>query len=428
MKKLFALLTLFTTLTFSQEKNTEKSNIFYYHQDIKNSDFANKEFILTVATRCENYLENSRLDIGIVEKDENFKYVNFKNLFIETNVKNKDWKTYTIKGTFKPNSKNFNLLIICRNKGDFYFDDISLKVKKKSGKWNKIEIKNPGFESEINLKEWSTDVKGTYFEPINFTYLHTNFKPYKGKSCLLIKGGDILGSSSEGKFVNVNGVSLYYEMYGEGEPLLLLHGNGQSIDAFNNQVEEYAKHYKVIIVDCRGRGNSTYQNDVELTFDVEIEDLKQFLDKLNISKTHIVGWSDGGILGILLAIKHPEKVDKMVSMAGNIFPDGLVNKEILINYVKQYQELNTNHKFDKEIDFLYLDYKYPNLEFEELKVIKSKCLIMAGDKDEIKTEHTVKIFENIPNAQLAIVPNSTHYLPSENPKLFNEIVLRFLKQ
>ena len=138
--------------------------------------------------------------------------------------------------------------------------------------------------------------------------------------------------------------------------------------------------------------------------------------------------SDGGILGILMAIKHPEKVDKMVSMAGNIFPDGLVNKEVLIDYVKQYEKINTNHKYDKYIDFLYLDYKYRNLEFEELKVIKSKCLIMAGDKDEIKIEHTVKIFENIPNAQLAIVPNSTHYLPSENPKLFNEIVLSFLKE
>ncbi len=428
MKRLFALLILFTTLTFSQEKNTEKSNIFYYSQNIIDSDFANKEFILTVAARSENHLNNSRLDIGIVEKDENFEYVDFPNLYDEIDVKNKDWKTYTIKGTFKPNSKNFKLLIICRNKGDFYFDDINLKVKNKSGKWEKIDIKNPGFESEINLKEWNTDIKGTYIEPENFAYSHTNFKPYKGKSCLLIKGGDILGSSSEGKFVDVNGVSLYYEMYGEGEPLLLLHGNGQSINAFKNQVEEYAKHYKVIIVDCRGRGNSTYQNDVELTFDVEIEDLKQFLDKLNISKTHIVGWSDGGILGILMAIKHPEKVDKMVSMAGNIFPDGLVNKEQLIDYINNYKKINENHIYDKNIDFLYLDYNYPNLKYEELNVIKSKCLIMAGDKDEIKIEHTVKIFENIPNAQLAIVPNATHYLPSENPKLFNEIVLRFLKE
>lgn len=208
----------------------------------------------------------------------------------------------------------------------------------------------------------------------------------------------------------------------------MLHGNGQSIDAFKNQVEEYAKHYKVIIVDCRGRGNSTYQDDVELTFDVEIEDLKQFLDKLKIQKTHIVGWSDGGILGILMAIKYPEKVDKMVSMAGNIFPDGIINKNELLDWIKEYQNININHRYDKNIDFLNLDYKYPNLKYEDLNVIKAKTLIMAGDHDEIKNEHTIKIFEAIPGAQLAIVPNATHYLPSENPKLFNEIVLRFLQQ
>jgi pimeloyl-ACP methyl ester carboxylesterase len=428
MKKIILLLILSINIAFSQEKKTEKSDIFYYTQVIEDSDFANKEFKLTFAVRIENYLENSKLDIGIIEKDENLKYLEFTSIY-DDNIRNKDWKVYELKGVFKPSSKNFMLGIICRNKADFYFDDINLQVKNGKGKWEKIKIKNSGFEEGIDINNWNYELKkGILVDSESFTFSHTNNKPYKGKSCLLIKGGDILGSSSKGKTVDVNGVSLYYEIYGEGEPLLLLHGNGQSIYAFKEQVDEYAKHYKVIIVDCRGRGNSTYQHDVELTFDVEIEDLKQFLDKINIEKTHIVGWSDGGILGILMAIKYPEKVDKMVSMAGNIFPDGLVNKEELLDYVKQFQDLNTKHQYDKIIDFLYLDYKYPNLEYEELKVIKSKCLIMAGDKDEIKTEHTVKIFENIPNAQLAIVPNATHYLPRDNPKLFNEIILRFLKE
>lgn len=194
MKKIFALLILFTTFTLSQEKATEKSNIFYYHEDVPNSDFANKEFILTVAARLENHLENSILDIGIIERDENRKFLKFSNLYQDLDVKNTDWKTYAIKGSFNPNSKIFMISIICRNKGDFYFDDIQLKVKNKSGKWEKVNIKNAGFESEINIKEWNTEIKGTYIEPENFTFTHTNFKPFKGKSCLLIKGGDILGS------------------------------------------------------------------------------------------------------------------------------------------------------------------------------------------------------------------------------------------
>jgi pimeloyl-ACP methyl ester carboxylesterase len=99
-----------------------------------------------------------------------------------------------------------------------------------------------------------------------------------------------------GKFAEVNGIKMYYETYGEGEPLLMLHGNGQSISAFMNQVDDFSKKYKVIIVDCRERGKSTYDKTKELTFDIQVEDLKQFLDQQNIKKVKILGWSDGGIL------------------------------------------------------------------------------------------------------------------------------------
>lgn len=102
-----------------------------------------------------------------------------------------------------------------------------------------------------------------------------------------------------GKYVDVNGVKLYYEVYGEGEPLLMIHGNGGSFSCFENQVAEFSKHFKVILVDCRGRGNSTYQKGIELTFDLQVEDFTLFLDKLNIKKTNILGWSDGGIIGLI---------------------------------------------------------------------------------------------------------------------------------
>jgi pimeloyl-ACP methyl ester carboxylesterase len=109
-----------------------------------------------------------------------------------------------------------------------------------------------------------------------------------------------------GKYIDVNGVKLYYEVYGEGEPLLMIHGNGGSFSCFENQVAEFSKQFKVLLVDCRGRGNSTYQKGIELTFDLQVEDFTLFLDKLNIKKTNILGWSDGGIIGLILAIKHPE--------------------------------------------------------------------------------------------------------------------------
>ncbi|WP_395048667.1 alpha/beta fold hydrolase [Flavobacterium sp.] len=231
-----------------------------------------------------------------------------------------------------------------------------------------------------------------------------------------------------GKYADVNGVKLFYEVYGEGEPLLMIHGNGGSFACFENQVAEFSKHFKVVLVDCRGRGNSSYQKGVELTFDLQVEDINIFLDKLNIKKTNILGWSDGGIIGLLFAIKYPEKVNKLVSSGANIFPDGALHQEELEKWITELENNNKNHENDLAIDLNNLDFKYPNLKYSDLNVIKSKTLIIAGDHDEIKGEHTLKIYESIPDAQLAILPNSSHSALIENPTLFNEIVLRFLMQ
>lgn len=229
-----------------------------------------------------------------------------------------------------------------------------------------------------------------------------------------------------GKYLDVNGVKLYYKIYGKGQPILMIHGNGGSFSCFENQVKEFSKHYKVILVDCRGRGNSTYQKGIELTFDLQVQDINLFLDKLNITKTNILGWSDGGIIGLLLAIKHPEKVDKLVTSGANIFPEGVIYFEDMKKTVAELISKNQDHKNDLDIDLNNLDLKYPNLNFTDLNLIKSKTLIIAGDHDIIKGEHTLKIYESIPEAQLAILPNSSHSALIENSKLFNEIVLHFL--
>lgn len=231
-----------------------------------------------------------------------------------------------------------------------------------------------------------------------------------------------------GKYVDVNGIKLFYEVYGEGEPLLMIHGNGGSFTCFENQVTEFSKHFKVVLVDCRGRGNSSYQKGIELSFDLQVEDINLFLDKLNIKKTNILGWSDGGIIGLLLAIKQPEKVNKLVASGANIFPDGALHQEELKKWITDLEQNNKNHENDLAIDLNNLDFNYPNLKYSDLNVIKSKTLIIAGDHDEIKGEHTLKIYESIPNAQLAILPNSSHSALIENSTLFNEIVLRFLMQ
>lgn len=398
-----------------------------YSQTINIANKAGYDFRVTASIRKEAKNKSSKAGMWVRVDKKDGKVGFFSNNSYYTEVTDK-WENYEIKGTIDESASILNIGAFARNSGDYYYDNFKLQVKKGNGKWESILIKNLGFEDDIAKEvSWKIGIGRKDLKVKNFEIEYTSDKPFEGTKCLHIKGKNILGSSENGKYVDLNGVSLYYEIYGEGEPLLMIHGNGNSMSGFIGQLDEFSKKYKVIFLDCRGRGNSTYNKNVELTFDLQIEDIKLFLERLNIEKTHIVGWSDGGILGLLMAIKHPEKVNKLVSMAANIFPDGCVDVDDMKKELDKLIAENKDHKNDLYIDLYNLDLKYPNLEYKDLSVIKSKTLVMAGDHDEIKNEHTVKIFEAIPGAQLSIVPNETHYFPAINPKLFNQIVLNFLK-
>lgn len=426
---ILALTCFFTFNSHAQAPNQIIKDWTAYSQALDVSGKDGQEFKASVAIRMENAKKSSKSNLWVRIDTKDGKNGFFENEAYSSVVVTDKWEIFEIKGTISNNATLFYIGAFCNNNGDYYFDDFKIEVKNKKGKWEPLNISNPGFETDRSQNDlWSEGVSKLKNATVkNFTIEYSTINPYRGKKCLFIKGAGILGSNDSGKYVDVNGVSLYYEIYGEGEPLLMIHGNGNSMSGFIGNVEELSKHYKVILVDCRGRGSSTYIPGVELTFDLQIDDLVQFLDKLNIPKTHIVGWSDGGILALLMAIKHPERVNKIVSMAGNIFPDGCVDLDEMKKTRDDLIKENSDHKKNLTIDLYNLDIKYPNLEYKDLNVIKSKTLIMAGDHDEIKNEHTIKMYEAIPGAQLAILPNSTHYLPVQNPKLFNQIVLEFLK-
>ena len=430
-KNIFFLLFCVCTISLksnSQEVAEKQQEWMSYSQAINIADKVGYDFRISVAIKKVSKNKSSKTALWARVDKKDGKVGFFNNNVNAINVTNK-WELYEIKGIIDKDAATINIGAFAQNTGNYYFDDFKLEVKKGSGKWESIIINNSGFEENIEKELfWKNGIGRKVVKVKDFEIEYSTTNPYEGNKCLLIKGNNILGSNDAiGKYVDVNGVSLYYEVYGEGEPLLMIHGNGNSMGGFIGNVPELAKYYKVILVDCRGRGASTYNKNVELTFDLQIEDLKQFLDKLNIQKTNIIGWSDGGILGLLMAIKYPERVNKLVSMAANIFPDGCVDLDDMKKIRDDLIKDNKDHKNDLNIDLYNLDIKYPNLEYKDLTVIKSKTLIMAGDHDEIKNEHTVKIFEAIPQAQLAIVPNSTHYLPAQNPKLFNQIILEFLK-
>ena len=233
---------------------------------------------------------------------------------------------------------------------------------------------------------------------------------------------------------DVNGIKMYYETYGSGDPLLVIHGNGQSIASMNFQIAYFARNYQVIVADNRGHGKSGLGTD-QLTYIQMSEDYNALLDQLGFAGVNIIGWSDGGILSLLLAIHHPDKVNKMAIMGANLHPGETAiypwTFELLQPLSDTVDEMISNNDTSdnwalirQHLDLLMTQ---PDISVESLHGIKAPVLVMAGDKDIIRTEHSLEIFENLPQAHLAILPGQTHWAPATDPDGFNALVEKFFE-
>lgn len=241
-----------------------------------------------------------------------------------------------------------------------------------------------------------------------------------------IRYGD--NAAASGTFEH-DGAKLYYETYGEGEPILLIHGNGGSIGGFTAQIEHFKTHYKVIAMDSREQGRST-GSDVPITYEQMTDDLAALLDHLKTGPVSVVGWSDGGIEALLLGIRHPDKVAKLVAMAANLNPSTQAVQPAVLDLVKDAVKqfppgFGDTAEGKTQLKLVHLLLRQPNIKPEELGKIAVPTLILAGDHDLIRTEHTVEIFNALPNGELGVFPNSTHAAPYNNAELFNATVDRF---
>ncbi len=235
-----------------------------------------------------------------------------------------------------------------------------------------------------------------------------------------------------GSVVTVNGIKLYYETYGAGEPLLVIHGNGQNLGAMGAQIRFFSRRYRVIAADSRGHGKSE-MGETPLTYEHMAEDLDALLNRLGMRSVFVLGWSDGGILGLLLAIHHPEKVGKLAIMGANLEPSAAEDwaLEFVAAQTKLVQDKlaakDSSERWDVRTQYLGLLRDQPHIRLEDLRRIAAPTLVMAGDRDVIRVEHTVKVFQTLPKAHLCIFPGSTHMIPQQNPTLFNETVDRFFR-
>ncbi|HVZ56009.1 MAG TPA: alpha/beta hydrolase [Chitinophagaceae bacterium] len=233
-----------------------------------------------------------------------------------------------------------------------------------------------------------------------------------------------------GKYYNIRGFRMYCEVYGKGQPLLIIHGNGGSINNFIYQIPYFARKYKVIIADSRSQGRSADPGNDSLTYEMMADDYAALLDALKIDSADVIGWSDGGINGLLLAIRHPQKVRKLAVTGANLVPDTTaVPQEIWDMVDPPYQQLANKNprspKEENEFKLLNLLRNQPHIPYADLEQIQCPTLVIGGDHDVIRPEHTLQIFSHIPHAYLWILPASGHSTPIVYKEDFNRVVDRF---
>lgn len=234
----------------------------------------------------------------------------------------------------------------------------------------------------------------------------------------------------------VNDIEMYYAVYGEGEPLILLHGGLGNADYFANQIPLFAESYQVIAVDSRGHGRSTV-TDTPIGYALMASDVLALMDSLEIEAAHLVGWSDGGIIGLDIAINHPDRLLKLVAYGANYVPSGVrtdVGESDLFNaYIERaladYAALSPAPEnvdaFLENIGTMWAT--EPNFTAEELGGITTPTLILDGWQEEaIYTEHAFEMASLIPTAELQLMPGVGHFAMFHTPDMFNSIVLNYL--
>ncbi len=246
---------------------------------------------------------------------------------------------------------------------------------------------------------------------------------------------------TEGHRFSVNGIELYYETFGSGEPLLLIHGGGATIESWFAQIPEFSQKFRVIVPDSRGHGR-TCDAEGSINFTLMASDFEGLLDHLGINNVLIVGWSDGGVIGLEMAMRRPDLVKKVVAFGAHARPDGMTEEftaavesftpenfpAILVEGYKALSPDGADHWpviFGK-LKIMWLT--QPNYQDNELASIRCPVLLLLGEHDIVRESESERIAALVPKARLTTLAGLTHYAPVEAPEVFNREIIQFLEE
>ena len=248
-----------------------------------------------------------------------------------------------------------------------------------------------------------------------------------------------LPRADESGLAPVDDIMIWYAVYnkGGGEPVLLVHGGTSNAETWGNQVPALARNHEVILGESRGHGRST-RSGKPYSYQLMADDYVGLLDYLKIDKVALVGWSDGAIIGLDIAMRHPERLTKLWAYGANTQPSGLKDDAFTDPVVlrasaiqsKDYRRLsptpNDYAAFEAAINEMWNT--QPDYKPEDLGKITTPTIIVDGQYDEyIKPEHTKEIARRIPGAQHVIMPNMSHWGHWQNPTLYNHELTAFLE-
>ena len=220
-------------------------------------------------------------------------------------------------------------------------------------------------------------------------------------------------------------IRLHCETRGSGKPLILLHGNGESCAYFKNQFDAFASHFQVFALDTRGHGQSP-RGSAPFTLLQFADDLYDFMREREIERAHILGFSDGGNIALIFALRHPEMVDRLVLNGANLFSAG-VKPSVQIPIVLGYRtaKLFRSEEAKRKAELLGLMVNEPQIDPAELRAVTAETLVIAGTHDMIRDKHTKLIASSLPHAKLVLL-DGDHFIAAKQPKAFNKAVLNFL--
>lgn len=246
-----------------------------------------------------------------------------------------------------------------------------------------------------------------------------------------------LPQAEQSGLVPVNGIKIWHAVFGRGEPVILLHGGLANASYWGHQVPVLAKTYRVIVMDSRGHGRSTRGTE-PLGYSLMASDVIALMDDLKIGKAAIVGWSDGAIIGLEIAMHHPERVTKLFAFAANSDPSGVkdaasspVFNAFVARAAKEHEALSPAPEGFQSLrrDVMRMWAAEPNYKAQDFRSIRLPVWIAGADRDEaVKRENIEFMAAEIPSSGLLIMPNVSHFAMLQDPELFSSLVMHFLRR